>query len=88
MTKAESLFAAAYIAVLDGLPDVRKGLREKVSGTMWFEMGAFEGDASGGCGHGNILIEASAGEAILNHVEQFIRAELSALGVTEETPQC
>lgn len=83
MTKDQIKRAALLTELLDGLPDIRAGLKKKPSQRMNFELGAFDGDDDGGVGRGSVLTTPSVGAEILDLIEPWARAELEKLGVTE-----
>ncbi len=84
MKANDALIAADILNALDGLPDVRKGLKHKskYSDPVVLEVGAFEGDDNGGAGHGSVFIPLSLASKILDAAEKVLLDELTRLGVS------
>lgn len=75
--------ASYLLKALEGLPEIRKGLKRKpkYDDPITLQIGAYEGDEDGGTGHGDVLIPAEFASAILDHLEDYLRAKLTSLGV-------
>jgi hypothetical protein len=75
--------ASAVLKALEGLSDVRRGLKQKprYDDPVWLQIEAYEGDDDGGTGHGTSLVPNNLAPKILDAVEVVLRAELQRLGV-------